>query len=133
MLRVAGKTRRQQVDRLRREQERQRQQHDLRRQQQGEDAVAEQFRRRIAALGADARIGRDERGVEGAFGENGAEMVRQPERDKEGVGDGTGAEDRRQHDVAHETGQAREQRIAADGEDPIEHCCLVPLPLVGRG
>ena len=131
LLRVAGKAGRQQVDRLRREQERQRQQHDLRRQQQGEDAVAEQFCRRLAALGANARIGRNERGIEGAFGENGAEMVRQPERDKEGVGNGTGADDRRQHDVAHETGQAREQRIAADGEDAIEHCCLFPSPLWG--
>jgi len=96
-----------QVDRLRREQERQRQQHDLRRQQQGEDAVAEQFRRRLAALGADARIGRNERGIEGAFGENGAKMVWQPEGNEKRVGDGTGAEDCRQHDVAGEPGQPR--------------------------
>ena len=54
-------------------------------------------------------------------------MVRQPEGDEEGVGDRPGAEDRRQHDVAQKAGQAREQRIAADGENPLDHCCLVTI------
>ena len=41
LLRLAREAGRQQIDHLRREQERERQQHNLRRQQQREDAVAE--------------------------------------------------------------------------------------------
>ena len=58
-----------------------------------------------AALLADARIGRHEGGVEGALGEDRAEMIGQPQRDEEGVGDRPGAEDRRQHDVARKAGE----------------------------
>ena len=125
LLRLSGKARRQHFDRLRRENKRQRQEDDLRRQEQREDAVAEQACRRGAALGAHPRIGRNEGGVERALGEDGAEMVRQPKRDKEGVGDRPGADNGRQHDVAQEAGQAREQRVAADGEDLADHEVLV--------
>ena len=59
---------------------------------------------------ADARIGRHEGGVERALGEDRAEMVGQPERHEERVGDRPGAEHRRQHDVAQKAGDAREQR-----------------------
>ena len=67
------------------------------------------------------RIGRHEGGVEGALGEDRAEMVGQPQRDEERIRQRTGAEDRRQHDVAREPGEPREQRKAADGEDSPEH------------
>ncbi len=74
-----------------------------------------------SALLADAGIGRNEGGVEGAFGENGAEMVRQPQRDKEGVGRRPGAEDSGEHDVAHKSGDPRQQRQPADRENAIYH------------
>ncbi len=55
------------------------------------------------------------------FGEDGAEMVGQPQRDEEGVGHRPGAEHRGQHDVADKAGDAREQREAADREDAFNH------------
>src|SRR5262249_26754369 len=79
----------------------------------------------VAALGADAGIGRNEGGVERALGENGAEVIGQPERHEESVGDRPSAENRRQHDVAQKAGQAREQRGAADSEKATDHCCPI--------
>ena len=81
--------------------------------------------RRGSALAADVRIGRHEGGVEGALGEDRAEMIGQPKRDEERVRDRPGAQDRRQHDVARKAGEAREQREAADGEDASEHAPLL--------
>ena len=90
--------------------------------QQGEDAVGEQIARTPPPLLAmDMRVGRHERRIEGALGENRPEMIRQPQRHEERVGHRSGAEDRREHDVARKTGQPRKQRIAADGEDASEH------------
>ena len=77
------------------------------------------------ALAMDVGIGRHEGGVEGALGEDRAEMVGQPQRDEERVGHGTCAEDRRKHDVARESGQPGEQRVAADGENTSEHSPLL--------
>ena len=84
-----------------------------------------------AALVADARIGRHEGGIEGAFGKDGAKMIGQPERDEERVGDRAGAEDRRQHDVAHKAGDARQQRQAADGKNAADHRLSDTSRLVG--
>jgi hypothetical protein len=47
-----------------------------------------------------ARIGGHERGAERPLGEDRTEMIGQPEGNQESVGDRTGAEDRRHHDVA---------------------------------
>ena len=118
---VARKARRQHVDHRRREQQRHRQQHDLARQQQREDAVGKHSGARGAALRADAGIGRHEGGVEGAFGEDGAEMIGQPEGDEKGVGHRPGAEHRGQDDVADEAGEPRQQRQAADREYALNH------------
>ncbi len=118
VLAVAG---REQRDHRRREQQREREQHRFCGDQHGEDAVGEQARRVGAALVADPRIGRDERRVECALGEDGAEMVRQAQRDEERIGHRAGAEDRRQHDVAHESGHARQQRETTDGQNAVEH------------
>ena len=126
LLRLVRKAGRQQLDNLRREDERERQQYRLRRNQQREDAVAEQGGRLRAALGADACVSRNEGGIERAFGKDRAEVVRQPKGDKERVGDRSGAEDRGQHDVAEEAGQAREQRKAADSENPLDHARFYP-------
>ncbi len=78
------------------------------------------------ALLADAGIGRHEGGVEGAFGEDGAEMIGQAEGDEKGVGRRPGAEDRGQHDVADKAGDPRQQRQPADREDAINHPMNLP-------
>ena len=93
----------------------------MREKQQREDAVGEQPRRRRAALTADMGIGRNECRIEGAFGEDGAKMIGQPQRHEERVRHRPGTEDRGQHDVAREARDPREKRIAADGEDAPEH------------
>ncbi len=116
-----GKAGRKQLDRLRREDERQREQHDLGREQERKDAVAEKFSRIGAALGANARIGGNECGIERTFGKDGAEMVRQPKGNEERIGHRPGAEERREHDVAGKAGEAGEQRKAANGENPLDH------------
>ena len=67
------------------------------------------------ALLANTRISRDEGGIEGAFRENCAEMVRQAQRDKKGVGNRPGPEDCGQNNVANEAGDTREERKTADG------------------
>ena len=103
------------VDHAGRERERDREQHELADQQQREDVVGEQFRDATGAAGAaNAGIGRHERRVERALGEDRAEMVGQPQRHEKRIGDRPGAEDGGQHDVAHESGDARQQRETAD-------------------
>ncbi len=67
------------------------------------------------------RVGRHERGVEGALGENRPEVIGQPQRHEERVRHRPGAENRGEHDVARKTGQPRKERKAADGEDTSEH------------
>ena len=123
--RIVGKPRRQYGDHLRHEQPSQRQQNQLRQEQQGEDAIGEQPGRGFAALAAHMRVGRHERRIESAFGENRAEMVGQPQRHEKRVSHRPGAEDRREHDVACKAGQPRKERIAADGEDASEHAPLL--------
>ena len=103
-----------------------------RREQQREDAVGEQPRRIGAALRADARIGRHEGRVERAFGEDRAEMIGQPQRDEEGVRHRPGAEHRGKHDVAHEAGDARDQRPSADREDALDHPRSFSIPALHR-
>ena len=79
----------------------------------------------LALPAVDMRIGRHEGGVERALGKDRAKMIGQAQRHEEGVGHGTGAEDRREHDVAREPGQPRKQGIAADREDASEHAPLL--------
>ena len=105
--RVLGEARRQDAHRLRHERHRHRQQDHLRGEQEREDAVGEQPCRRFAALAMDMGIGRHEGGIEGTFGEDRAEMIGQPQRHEEGVGNRPGTEDRREHDVAREPGDPR--------------------------
>ena len=121
---------RQQAHHLRHEGPGDDQQDDLRDEQQREDAVGKQPCRLLPFLPMDMRIGRHEGGVECALGENGAEMVGKAEGDEEGVCDGTGAQDRREHDIACETGQPRKQGIAADSKNAPKHG---PLSSVSRG
>ena len=71
------------------------------------------------------RIGRHERRIEGAFGEDRAEVIGQPQRHEKRVRHRPGPEYRRQHDVARKAGQPRKERIAADGEDTTEHAPLL--------
>ena len=125
LLGIVGEARRENAHRLRHEQPGDHQQNQLRGKQQREDAVGEQSRRCLAALAVDMGIGRHEGGVEGAFGEDRAKMIGQPQRHEERVRHRPGAEDRREHDVARKAGQPRKQRIAADGEDTTEHAPLL--------
>ncbi len=118
---IMGEARRKQAHGLRHERPGGDQQDHLREKQQREDAVGEQPCRLFALLAMDMGIGRHEGRVEGALGKDRAEMIGQAEGDEEGVGDGAGAENRREHDVAREAGQPRKQGIAADGEDAPEH------------
>ena len=97
---------------------------DLRGKQQREDAVGEQSGRRFA-LAVQMRIGRHEGGVEGALGEDRAKMIGQPQRHEERVRHRPRAENRGEHDVARKSGQPREQRVTADGEDASEHAPLL--------
>ncbi len=116
-----GEARRQHIDHDRRESQRHRQQHDLACQQQRENAVGEQPGAHRPALLANAGIGRNERGIEGALGEDGAEMIGQAQRDKEGVGHRPGTEDGGQDDVADKAGHPRQQRQPADREHAVNH------------
>ena len=119
--RVTGEAGREHIDHCRREQQRDGKQHHLAGQQQREYAVGEQAGAMRPALRQDARIGRHEGGVEGALGEDRAEMVGQPQGNEERVSDRAGAQDRRQHDVADKAGDARQQRKTADREDAFDH------------
>ena len=83
--------------------ERQRQQDDLRQQQQREDLVGEVLRARLRPPVSRTReIGRHIGGVEGAFAEDGAEMIGQAQGDDEGVHHQARAQHAAEHDVAHE-------------------------------
>ena len=125
LLRIVGETRRQNAHHLRHERQRDGEQHQLRQKQQREDAVGEQLRRGLTLLAVDMRIGRHEGSVERALGEDRPEVIWQSQRDEERIRHRTGAEDRRQHDVAGKSGQTRQQGEAADGEDALEHEALL--------
>ena len=71
------------------------------------------------------RIGRNERGVEGALGENRAKMIGQAQRHEKCVRHRPRAENRGEHDIARESGQPRKKRITADGEDASKHAPLL--------
>ncbi len=55
-------------------------------------------------------------------------MIGQPQRDEEGVRHRPRAEDRRQHDVAQKTRDARKQREAADGGELPDHAGVTGVP-----
>ncbi|MFK4406846.1 hypothetical protein ABH991_003880 [Bradyrhizobium ottawaense] len=121
LLGIVTEARRQDAHGLRHEQPGDDEQHHLRGQQQREDAVGEQLCRPLPLLAMDMRIGRHPGGVEGALGEDRAEMIGQPQRHEKGIGHGAGTEDRREHDVAGKPRQPREQRVTTDREDASEH------------
>src|SRR5258708_22634095 len=58
-------------------------------------------------------------------------MIGQAQGDKERIRCRSGAEDRRQHDVAQKSGDARDERQAADGHDAFEHGVLPLAVAVG--
>ncbi len=120
-LRIAGKAWRQQLDHRRRKEKRCRQQHDLACQQQSENPIGEKAGALGAPLLADARIGRDEGGVEGAFGENGAEVIGQAKRYEKCVGHRPGAEHRSENNVAGKPGDPRQQRQPTDRKNAFNH------------
>ena len=97
---------------LRREQERECEQPEIEHNQSGGDLVGEQFGGGKPSLLESARVSRNEGGGEGALGEDGAEMIGQPESDEEGVGDRPGAEDRGHHHVADEAARGARRASA---------------------
>ena len=125
--RVLVEPRRQHADHVGRKGEREGKECELAREQEREDAVGEEPRVLRPALLANPGIGRHEGGVERAFGEDGAKVIRQPEGDEERVGDRAGSQHRRHQHVAEEAGQAREQRESAHRQDAVDHayirCC----------
>lgn len=125
--RFVGEARRQHADYRRREYQGQEQEDRFSGEQERKDAIGEQPRGVDAVLLADAGVSRHEGGIERALGKNGAEMIRQPERDKERIGDRAGAENGRQHDIAHKAGNARQKCEAADREKASEHAAITFL------
>ncbi len=71
------------------------------------------------------RIGRNECGVEGALGEDGAKMIGKAQRHEKCIRHRPRAENRGEHDITRESGQARDKRITADGEDASKHAPLL--------
>src|SRR5205823_3815496 len=120
--------RRQNSHRLWHEQQCDNQQNELRSKRQRKDPIGEQSSRGFALGALDMGISWNKRRVEGALGKNRAEMIRQPEGDKERVRQWTGTQNRRQHDVAGESGQSRQKGKAADGEYAPEHRLLLQEP-----
>jgi hypothetical protein len=96
-------------------------QHDLAQHQEREHAIRKQARRVSTALLADARIGRHEGGIEGAFRKDRTEMIGQAQGHEEGIGDWPGAEHSREHDVARKPCNTRQKREAADRKDASDH------------
>jgi len=94
---------------------------ELRDHHQGQELLGEHERARAPALDGQAREHRHEGGVERALGQQGAEMVGQPEGDEEGVRDRPGAQQRGGDDVADEAEHAADQRQAADRQDVAQH------------
>ncbi len=119
-----GEARREHADDLAHEDEREHEQDQLRHELPGEDFVGELRGGRCGApavfLGR-ARVARQEGRAEGAFGEDGAEIVGQAERDHERVGDGTRAENGGHQHVAEESCDARERGEATDRSESTDH------------
>ena len=106
---------------LRREDHGDGEQHEVDGDQRRGDLVGEQLGGGQPRLLQRAGIGRHEGRGERPFGEDGAEMVGQPEGDEEGVGHRARAEHRRHDHVADEAGQARDQGQPADRGDAPDH------------
>ena len=122
--RIVGEARREQTDDLWREEQSERERDEVEHDQRSGDLVGEELRRRQTSLLEGARISRHEGRGEGTFGEDGAEMVGQPESDEEGIGHRPGAEDRGHDHVADEAGEARDEREPANGGDASDHLVL---------
>ena len=80
----------------------------------------------VLAFGMQRGIARQERGIDGAFAEDGAEIVGKQKCER-----GRRPTSRRcpgfgHRDVAHETGDAGEKRETADREQPPEHLAFWP-------
>ena len=129
---IVGKTRRHQPHHRRHEDEGEDQQHELGEDEEGEDPVGEDQRGVLPALGRDLGEARHEGGGEGALGEDGAELVGNAEGDEEGIRQRPGAEDRGEHQVAHEAEQAADEGDRRDREDVPDHGRKVPRAILGR-
>jgi hypothetical protein len=82
-----------------------------------EHLLAESPRGDRTVLVANAHRHRHIGGIERAFGEQPAEQIGDLQRREIGIGQGAGAEQRRNARIAQETEQARRKRRGADGGD----------------
>ena len=89
--------------------------------EQREHAVRKLACRDGTAVGFRLGVARHISGVESAFAEDCAKMVRQAKRIGERFVHHARAKHRRDHDVADEAGDARDERPAADAEDLLQH------------
>ena len=105
-----------------REDHRDGEQHEVDDNQRRGDLVGEQLGGGEPGLLQGARIGRHEGRGEGALGEDGAEMVGQPEGDEERICHRACAQDRRHDHVADESGEARDE-----GQSPTVAMRLIML------
>ncbi len=112
---------RHQRDEPRREGEGEPQQHELRDEQQRENLAGETLGL-VGPLGRQhPRIGWHIGGVEGAFAEDRAELIGQPERHHERIVDRAGPEHGGEHQIAAKAGETRQQREGGDGEEAAIH------------
>ena len=118
-------------DRPRKEQDQDREdrEHD---QQRIDHAVREPPGLPLSRLHAHAREGRDERRREGALGEQVPQEVRDPERDVEGVGLHSRAEQMRDDHLPTEAEDPADERRDGDGHRGADEARL-PLVVHGRG
>ncbi len=99
-------------------------QHEIDGDQSRSDLVGEELGGGEPRLFERARVSRDEGRGERPFGEDGAEMVGEAERDEKGVGHGPRAKDCRHDHVADKAGEARDEREPADGGNAPDHAWL---------
>ena len=119
--RMPGESWRQYRNDQRHQQADQRRHDDQRRTDGAEHAPGEGRCRGCATGFAHAHPGRHQRRIQRALGQQPADHIDQLKRHQERVGDGAGAEQRRDHRIAHESQQPRNQRARGYGQEGTDH------------
>src|SRR5262249_41723247 len=94
---------------------------DLRRHLPGENLIGEFRRRRVFTFGMQRRIAGQKSGIDGPFPENSPEIVGKEKGHEKSIRQNAFAKNPGHQHVAHKTGDARQEREAADGKKPPEH------------
>ncbi len=117
----SGKSRRQHAHHERHRKAEQQGRNDQGRTDGPEHAAGEGRRRACAFRFAQPQPYRHQRRVQRAFAEQAPDDVDELEGRQEGIRNGTGAEQRRQHGIARKAEQARGQRARRDGDKGADH------------